>query len=79
MKPSLLALATLAATLAGPARGAGLPATTAVHVEPSAQSTVATYLKAGEDPRPAAAATAPAAAPATPPAPTTPASAPCAR
>jgi hypothetical protein len=61
MKPSLLALATLlAAALAGPAQSAGLPATTAVHVEPSAQSTVATYLKAGEEPRPAAAATAPA-------------------
>ena len=60
MKPSLLALANLlAAALAGPALGAGLPATTAVHVEPSAQSTVATYLKAGEEPRPAAAATAP--------------------
>jgi hypothetical protein len=60
MKPSLLALATLAATLAGSARGAGLAATTAVHVEPSAQSAVATYLKAGEEPRPAPAATAPA-------------------
>ena len=60
MKPSLLALATFAATLAASARGAGLPATTAVHVEPSAQSTVATYLKAGEEPRPAPAATAPA-------------------
>ncbi|MFZ9746192.1 MAG: hypothetical protein ACO3G4_06120 [Opitutaceae bacterium] len=60
MKPSLLALVTLAATVSGPARGAGLPATTAVHVEPSPQSAVATYLKAGEQPRPAPAATAPA-------------------
>ena len=61
MKPRPLALAALlAAALTGPAQSAGLPATTAVHVEPSAQSTVATYLKAGEDPRPAAAATAPA-------------------
>lgn len=60
MKLSLLALATLTATLAGPARGAGLPAAAAVHVEPSAQSAVATYLKAGEVPRPAPAATAPA-------------------
>ena len=57
MKPSLLALATLTFALA---HGAGLPATTAVHVEASTQSAVATYLKAGEEPRPAPGATAPA-------------------
>ncbi|MEY3608328.1 MAG: hypothetical protein RLZZ447_1116, partial [Verrucomicrobiota bacterium] len=60
MKPSLLALATFAAILTGPAHGAGLAASTAVHVEPSTQSAVATYLKAGEEPRPASSATAPA-------------------
>ena len=57
MKPSLLALATLTVALV---HGAGLPATTAVHVEASTQSAVATYLKAGEEPRPAPGATAPA-------------------
>ena len=60
MKLSLLALATRAAPLAHPARGAGLPATTAVHVEASGQSTVASYLKAGAEPRPAPAVNAPA-------------------
>ncbi|PAW80939.1 MAG: hypothetical protein B9S27_05045, partial [Opitutia bacterium Tous-C8FEB] len=60
MKPRLLALATLTVALAALAPGAGLPATTAVHVEASTQSAVATYLKAGEEPRPAPGATAPA-------------------
>jgi hypothetical protein len=60
MKPRLLALATLTVALAPLAPGAGLPATTAVHVEASTQSAVATYLKAGEEPRPAPGATAPA-------------------
>jgi hypothetical protein len=50
MKPSLLALATFAAILTGPAHGAGLAASTAVHVEPSTQSAVAEEAGRGSSP-----------------------------